>query len=98
MYMSMHQRNAGDHRGKEKNNRHERRGPPGVGLHRAENKSDISVQQKCGGNADQGDDPSDAVIHAQSARADVVGAESQTGREGASIRVVDRARRTMSLR
>src|SRR5271157_2761270 len=67
--------NPRHHGRKDEDHRHQRRGPPWVGLDGAEDETDVSVQQKGGGNADQRHDPADAVVEGQRARADVAGAE-----------------------
>ena len=56
------QGHAGHHGGKDEDNRHERIAPPGIGLDRAENETDITMQEKGRWNADDGNDPAHAGI------------------------------------
>ena len=77
------ERDAGNHGGKEKDDGHERRGPPGIGLHRTEDEADIAMEQEGGGDADEGDGPTDAIVDAQRGGADVAGAEGEDAIEEA---------------
>ena len=54
-----HGGDAGDHSGENEDDRHQWRGPPGIGLDGAEDKADVAVEDEGGGDADEGDDPTD---------------------------------------
>jgi len=60
-----HQGDAGNHGGKQKDDGHERSGPPGIGFDRAEDEADITVEHESGGDTDEGDDPAYAIVHIQ---------------------------------
>ena len=55
--------------------RHQRRRPPGICLDGAEDKPDVAVQQKCGRNSDQRNNPAHPLIDRQRPFADVVRAQ-----------------------
>ena len=64
------QRDPGDRRREQEDDRHERRGPPGVGLDGAEDEADVAVEHAGAGQADGGEDGGGAVVdgHAPPAR------------------------------
>ena len=72
-----HRGDPGDDGREEEDDRHERRRPPGVGLHRAEDEPDVAVEQEGRGDADERDHVAHPVVDAQRLLAHVVRAEGE---------------------
>src|ERR1051326_4741006 len=72
-----HGGDARDHGGKDENDGHQRRRPPGLGFDGAEDEADISVEQEGGRNADQGDEIAEAFVDGERTFAHVIGAEGE---------------------
>ena len=72
-----HRGDPGDDRRKEEHDRHQRGGPPGIRLDRAEDEPDVAVQQERGRDPDDGDDPADLRVEGQRALGQLVRAEGQ---------------------
>ena len=76
-YSTMHRGNAGDHGREQKHHGHQRRGPPRIGLHRAEDEAHVSVQQKRRRDADDRDRITHLVVDAARLGADVIRSQRQ---------------------
>ena len=76
------QGNAGNHRGEEKHDRHEGSGPPGIRFHRPEDKTNVTVQKKCGRYANRGDDQLAPIMDSQRRRTDVMRTKRRCADEG----------------
>ncbi len=71
-----HGGDAGDHGRKDEDDGHQRRRPPRVRFDGSEDEADISMEKEGGGDTDERDDVADAIVDAEGALADVVGAKA----------------------